>query len=207
MGDKLKEYGAAILCGGQSRRMGFDKSLALLDKRGRPLLAALAGELAGRFREVLLVTNDRAKLAGSAELKKYRPVEDLYPGAGPAGAIHTALKALPGRAFFIMACDMPVIDWTVIDKMRALMEETGADVVAPRHDDFREPLYAFYGPGTEPVFLAGLKEGLRKIWSFYPRLKTVYLDLDERDLASGFISNLNTPADLKRAGLPPPESG
>jgi len=205
MTGRLHNYGAAVLCGGQSRRMGFDKALALRGRDGRPLLAALAGELAGRFREVLLVTNDRAKLAESRELAQYRQAEDLHPGAGPAGAIHTALAACPGRALFIMACDMPVLNWSVVDQMRALMEERGAEVVVPRHGDFLEPLYAFYGPGAEPVFRRGLARGLRKIWAFYPGLKTVPLDLDEPAVASGFLDNLNTPADLRRAGLPSPE--
>ena len=204
MTGELKSHGAAILCGGQSRRMGFDKALALRNRDGRPLLAFLAGELAGRFGEVILVTNDLDKLSGRAELKAYRRAADLHPGAGPAGAIHTALAACPGRALFVMACDLPVIDWPVIDRMRALMDERGADVVVPRHGELREPLYAFYGPGSEPVFRAGLAGGLRKIWAFYPGLKTVYLDLNERDLASGFLDNLNTPADLRRAGLPLP---
>lgn len=207
MTDELKNYGAAILCGGQSRRMGFDKALALRNRDGRPLLAALAGELAGRFGEVLLITNDQAKLAAQAELKPYRQVADLHPGAGPAGAVHTALTACPGRALFIMACDMPAVDWPVIGQMLTLMEKRGADVVVPRHGELLEPLYAFYGPGAEPVFRDGLARGLRQIWAFYPGLKTVALDLDERALASGFLDNLNTPADLKRAGLPLPDNG
>ena len=187
--------------------MGFDKSLGLMDKDGRPLLEALARELAGRFGEVALVTNSASKLSANEELSRYRLVEDLHPGSGPAGAIHTALNEFTGRALFIMACDMPVIDWPVIDKMRELLEEREADVAAPRHGEFQEPLYAFYGPGAEPAFREGLGRGLRKVRMFYSGLKVVYLDVAEDGPAPGFVSNLNTPADLRRAGLPTPENG
>ncbi|MDR2946542.1 MAG: NTP transferase domain-containing protein, partial [Candidatus Adiutrix sp.] len=70
----LENVSAAILCGGQSRRMGFDKALGLRNREGRPLLAALAGELAAHFGEVLLVTNDAAKLAAINDLRAYRAV-------------------------------------------------------------------------------------------------------------------------------------
>ena len=206
MGGDLTGYGAAILCGGQSRRMGFDKSLALRNPEGRLLLAALAGELAGCFGEVALITNDLAKLAPLTELTPFRWAEDLHPGAGPAGGIHTALKALPGRQVFVMACDMPVIDWAVIGRLRALLEESRADAAAPRHGRFQEPLYAFYAPEAEPVFQNAVNRGRLAVWSLLSLLNTAYLDLQEQDLAGGLFRNINTPADLRRAGLPSPES-
>ncbi|UQZ87715.1 hypothetical protein C4J81_00165 [Deltaproteobacteria bacterium Smac51] len=206
MTDELRKYGAAILCGGKSLRMGFDKSITLVSRTGRPLLPAQAEELARHFGEVALITNNTAKLSQVPELSGFRQLTDLHPGAGPAGGIHTALKGMPHKPLFIMACDMPVIDWRVIDRMRTMLEAQGADIVAPRHGDLREPLYAFYGPSVEPVFEAGLAEGLRKVRLFYDSLKTCYLELEDEDLKSGVFINLNTPADVRKEGLPLPEA-
>ncbi len=200
----LKKYGAVILCGGQSRRMGFDKSTALLNRQGVPLLAALAAELAARFGEVALVTNDPAKFSQIPELSHFKFLTDLHPGAGPAGAIHTALKGLPGQALFVMACDMPVVNWPLITGLCELLESRGADIAVPRHGDLREPLYGFYGPSAEPAFAAGLAGGLRKVWLFYDDLRACYLDLKDEEIEAGVFKNLNTPADILEEGLPLP---
>lgn len=205
MADELKKYSAAILCGGQSKRMGFDKSIALLNPSGRLLLAALAEELASRFAQVALISNDRAKLAAIPELAPFKQLVDLHPGTGPAGAIHTALAALPGQSIFIMACDMPGINWPLIQRLAGRMEAHGADICVPRHNELREPLYGFYGPRAEPIFSQGLAQGHRKVWLFYDDLKTCYLDLQDDDPAAAVFKNLNTPADIVKEGLPLPK--
>ncbi len=205
MTDLLKKHGAAILCGGRSHRMGFDKAAALLNRRGEPLLFSLAVELAARFADVTLVTNDLDKFSKMPEeLFAFERVLDLHPGAGPAGAIHTALAARPGRSLFIMACDMPDIDWGLAEKLAELMEAEGADVAVPRHGALREPLFGFYGPAALSVFGRGLAAGLRKVWLFYDELKIAYLDLNEDEAVSSVLRNINTPEDIFRAGLPFP---
>ncbi|MDR1921859.1 MAG: molybdenum cofactor guanylyltransferase [Candidatus Adiutrix sp.] len=207
MTDSLKKYAAALLCGGRSRRMGRDKALALRDRQGRPLLAALAEELAGRFGEVVLIADRRSKLEALPELARFTALEDLHPGAGPAGAIDTALQGRPGQTIFVMACDMPVINWAVIEKTRLCLENRRADVAMPRRGDVREPLCAFYGPEAGPAFQAALAAGRRAVLDCCDGLKVVHPDLSQEDLASGFGLNLNTPADLRAAGLPPAAGG
>ena len=186
--------------------MGFDKALTLRGRDGRLLLAALAEELSERFSLVTLITNDPAKLEPLAELAPFRREADLHPGAGPAGAIHTALTKLPGQPIFVIACDMPVVDWKVIGQLRRLLEENQADAAVPRHGERWEPLYAFYGPRTEPVFQTFLRDGRRAVRDVCAQINTIYLDLPEGEAAPGLFNNLNTPTDLLRAGLPlPPE--
>lgn len=212
MSDHLQKYGAVILCGGRSRRMGVDKSVALLDHQGRWLLATLAEYLATRFGHVILATNNLAKLENRSELHPYHVVTDLFPGAGPAGAICSALKARPDiKALFCMACDMPNIYWPLIDKMAQVLEREEAETVVPRHPKIWggpedppkcEPLYAFYSQATCFEFEKGLDKGQHKLQIFLSQMKTVYLDLDPEDLSSAFFSNLNTLDDVERAGLP-----
>lgn len=182
--------------------MGVDKALTLRARDGRLLLAVLAEELSGRFGQVALITNDPAKLEPLAELGPFRREADLHPGAGPAGAIHTALKKLSGQPLFVMACDMPLIDWTIIGQLRRLLEDSQADAAVPRHGERWEPLYAFYGPRTKPIFQTVLQDGRRAVRDVFAQVNTVYLDLPEGEAAEGLFNNLNTPADLRRTGLP-----
>jgi molybdopterin-guanine dinucleotide biosynthesis protein A len=150
MADDFRKCGAAVLCGGRSRRMGADKALYLVNQNGQSLLSALAGELAERFGEVILITDNRRKFAPFAdELRPFALMEDLRPGVGPVGAILTALTHLPRRPVFVLACDMPVIDWAVAEKLKELMETTaGAQAALPRLGGRPEPLHAFYGPNA-----------------------------------------------------------
>lgn len=197
----LKECGAAVLCGGRSRRMGADKALCLVDREGRGLLAALAGQLAERFGEVVLVTDDRRKLAPVADLRPFSQVDDQRPGAGPVGAILTALASLPERPVFIMACDMPVIDWPVVGRLKKLMDESGAAAALPRHNGRLEPLYAFYGPGAAPVLGRGLDEGRSSVRENLALMNTVFWDCPVEEGAAGLFSNLNTVDEARRAGF------
>ena len=204
MAGGFERCGAAVFCGGRSRRMGADKALYLVNRAGQGLLSALAEELAGRFGEVVLVTNDRRKLAACAELRPFAQVEDLRPGAGPVGAILTALTHLPGRPVFVLACDMPVIDWDVAGRLKDLLEAAGAQAALPRHRGRLEPLHAFYGPGAAPVMARGLDEGRSSVRENLDRMPTVFLDCpdpDENGAAPGLFSNLNTAPEARRAGF------
>jgi molybdopterin-guanine dinucleotide biosynthesis protein A len=158
--------------------------------------------LAGRFGEVVLVTNDRRKLAPFADLRPFTQVEDLRPGAGPVGAILTALTSLPERPVFVMACDMPVIDWETVERLKDLLDRAGALAALPRHGGRLEPLYAFYGPGAALVMGRGLDEGRSSVRENLGRTKTVFLDCPgDAGAVPGLFSNLNTVDEAHRAGF------
>ncbi len=194
-----EKYGAALLCGGLSRRMGFDKALFLCDKKGDPLLSSLAGSLAEIFGDLVLVTNDRAKLAAVPGLAAYDVAQDLHPGAGPAGAIHTALKARPGRGLFVMACDLPLVDGELIFRLESLLTTPEILAAVPRRAGRPEPLYAFYRAGAEPFFQKALEGGRLAVRAALELFPVAYLELGAEDSAA--LRNLNTPEEVVRAGL------
>lgn len=201
MTGSLKKYSAAILCGGRSQRMGFDKSLLLADKEGRLLLASLADQLAESFGRVLLITDDKAKLAHRAELAAFSLAEDNYPGSGPLGAIVTALDAAGEAPVFVTGCDMPLIDWKTVERLCELLESSGADIIVPRSGQRVEPLFAFYGPGAAPIFYQALAEGRLTVREHFDLLKTAYLDLDPEQSDSPLFKNLNRPEDVQEEGF------
>jgi L-seryl-tRNA(Ser) seleniumtransferase len=200
----LTRFGAAVLCGGRSSRMGFDKAFLRLSD-GRPLLADLAGQLAGRFGQVVLAAGAPDKFAEVEQLRPYRLIPDELPFGGPAAAAAAVLAACPGQAFFFMAGDMPVVDWPVIEQLAALMNQ-GADAALPRHQSRLEPLYAFYGPAAGPLLADSAAKGRGTFKEIFSRLKTAYLTLDGTALAAGLFANLNTPQDARLAGCSPPDS-
>lgn len=66
---KIENVTAAILCGGKSRRMGFDKAFLMEDEQY--LLLQTAGRLQSRFEQVVLVSNTKAKFAGRTILRSF----------------------------------------------------------------------------------------------------------------------------------------
>ena len=199
MAEGFKHCGAAVFCGGQSRRMGADKALYLMNKAGQAHLAALAGELAEHFGEVVLVTNDRRRLSAYADLQPIAQAEDIQPGAGPVGAILTALAHMPGRPVFVLACDMPFIDWNIAGRLKNLLK-AGAQAALPRHGGFLEPLHAFYAPAAAPVLARGLADGRSSVRENLGRMATVFFDCPA-ETGAGLFPNLNTARETQEAGF------
>jgi molybdenum cofactor synthesis domain-containing protein len=104
----LAEVTAAILAGGHSRRMGQDK--ALLQYRNGKLIEAVYAVLARLFQEILIV-------AKRPELYRFLParaVTDALSGDGPLVGIHAALQAATTPFVFVVGCDMPSLQPSLI---------------------------------------------------------------------------------------------
>lgn len=178
------EATAVILAGGQSRRMGQDKSL--LDVSGLPLIARIADQLQPRFCEVLVSANDSAKY----RFLGLPIIPDPEPGLGPLAGILAGLRAARHDRILAVACDIPVLDPDFLDHLLELSE--GADVVMPRSPDGRhEPMVAVYHRRVIPRIEAVLAEGRRRIVDILPGLAAVHPPMPE-----GWYFNLNTREDL-----------
>lgn len=79
----------AVLAGGQSRRFGSDKAIALLD--GQTLLERAVAQLAGWCDSVVVIGRDEAAAPVVADWPR--------PGMGPLGGIAGALRHARGDGF------------------------------------------------------------------------------------------------------------
>jgi molybdopterin-guanine dinucleotide biosynthesis protein A len=181
--------------------MGFDKAL-LRQKDGRLLPQVLADKLASRFGQVALACGNPDKLNGFAGLEPYQLIADEGPFCGPAAAIATALSSLGDLTLFVMAGDMPTVDWGVIVKLADLIE-AGAEAAIPQHGGKPEPLYAFYSQAAKPFLAESACCGKGSLREVFPKLRTAFLDLNDTDLSPGLFANLNTPSEAEEAGFPP----
>ena len=94
---------AAILAGGNSRRMGFDKAL-LTARDGRRNLDLLAESLAARFADVFIVRR-RGLYEQSPLPSGVRVVYDDMEEAGPLTGVVSAMAHGAGQYVFVCACD------------------------------------------------------------------------------------------------------
>ena len=179
--------GAIVLSGGQSSRMGRDKSLLQID--GQPMIAFIASRLSGLF-ERLLISVDR--LDRYPFLPADSLVADRNSDQGPAMGIASALEASDCELNFVVACDIPTIDLALV--RRLLDQAKDVDVVMPTDEYNRpEPLFAIYKKSVKDVLFQALQTGKRSIIEAVQglRIRTVPLSASDR------LVNLNTPDEYR----------
>jgi molybdopterin-guanine dinucleotide biosynthesis protein A len=130
------DFDAVLLAGGESSRMGLDKSQLIL--HGKPLIRILTGclrQVAGR----VWISSARTDLAE----EEVEVVPDLFPGRGPLAGIHAAFHASRRPWLLVLACDLPGI---TVEFLEHLIEATsGFDGVLPVTSDGRmHPTCAAY---------------------------------------------------------------
>lgn len=183
-----------VLAGGASRRMGANKALLPVSDQ-ETLVSRVVANLAVLSDDIVLVSN-------TPELYADLPVRhtaDQFVGAGPLAGLHAGLQAVQRRWAFIAACDMPLIDHRLVRYMVLLTE--GYDAVAPRIDQAVEPLHALYSQDCLPAIEARLKDGQRRMISFYPDVRVRYMESREVaifDREGRSFANANTPEDWER---------
>jgi molybdopterin-guanine dinucleotide biosynthesis protein A len=187
---RFTEVTGVILAGGSSRRMKSNK--ALLPFQGELFIERIYRQLASIFREIILVTN-KPELYGFLPCSK---VADLYPGMGSLAGIHAGLSNSKTRYIFVVACDMPLLNRSLIRRIVATVHDQ--DIVIPEGSGGLEPLHAVYGKGALPVMEEALSRGKVKIVKCCESLRTTILTRDVvAGIDPGFLSfrNINTPED------------
>lgn len=197
--DQRAAISAAVLAGGESRRMGSDK--ALLKIAGRPLLARTI-DLLHRVSDDVLVIGRRAgyESFGAAV------IADRFPSAGPLGGIATALSAATHEYVLVVACDMPLLSEPLLIAMAE--EPRGYDVLVPaviagtdREAAWQwQPLHAIYNRGCLSVVEHHLRSGDRRADAFYGDVRVRQLDeawVSQYDPTLASFTNANEPEELE----------
>jgi len=189
------EVTAFILAGGKSTRMGADKAFVALD--GRTLLA--------RALELARSVTQNVGIVGEAEkFKAFAPVvEDVFPGCGPLGGIHAALRASQTELNLILAVDMPFVPPALLPFLITRARSSTAKVTVARAGGGWQPLCAVYRREFTDAAEKALREGRYKIDALFDEARTQVVSEEELE-AGGFSAsvfrNLNTTEELETAG-------
>jgi len=187
------EATGAVLAGGKNSRMHKNKALLVFENQ--TLLSRSLDKLRKLFTEVVVVCNqkDQYNLPGIVE------ITDLYPGYGPLGGVHAALKRASYERIFITACDLPFWELEVADFLMGAC--TGYDGVVPRMGNYLEPLLAVYTQRCLPAIEDCLNKKILRTTSFFPAVKINYIDRNLlRDICqpAKTFYNINTPGDFSK---------
>ena len=188
---------AVILCGGKSRRMDFDKTLAKIN--GKYIIEMIYEKLSLCFENVRLCADSQERLS----IFNLEVIEDKIKGRiGPAAGIYSALSQAATKYVFVAACDMPLINPEHIEFMKTILEKNAfvPDALIPRHGAYIEPLYSFYSTGIAETFAAEIAAGNYKIHSILQKCHPLYLEEKYSKMFDGnltMFTNINYMADLE----------
>ncbi len=121
----MADLTAIILAGGRSRRFGSNKALAKVN--GRTMIEHIIAAAAPLADELLISGNphDLAFLGLPV-------VPDLHADAGPAAGLYAALRRSSHDKNLVLACDMPLIDRPLLERLVAV--ETNKEAVITRQE-------------------------------------------------------------------------
>lgn len=201
-------YGAVVLCGGRSRRMGLAKA----DLPFGP------ETMLGRVVRVLRLVVETVVVVAAAEQRLPAlpsgvfVARDRQEGCGPLEGLAVGLAAIAADAdaAFVTACDVPQLQPALVRRMIALLGDH--DIVVPRDGQFHHPLAAVYRTRLASQVRQLLDTGHRRPADLFTVTKTREVPVDQLRQVDGqlvSLKNLNCPADYlaacHAAGFVPPE--
>jgi molybdenum cofactor guanylyltransferase len=186
---------AFILVGGESSRMGTDKSRLLLGDQ--TFVERVAGALSAITDSISLVG---ARTDGLSS--RFANVPDIHLKWGALGGLHAALSACHKDWAAVVACDLPFVSEHFFQRLASYVGESEA-VVPIQKDNRPQPLCALYRIDpclrlAEKLIVCGerrprlLLESVQTCWVAFEKLADLR--------GSGqFFDNINTPEDYSRA--------
>ena len=187
----------AIIAGGGSRRFGRPKAtaevggLAMIDWSLRALMEDVT--------DVVVVGGDPAV----AESRGLGHLVDAAPDGGPLAGLVSVLRAATDHGLdgiFALACDMPLVDATVVREL--LRHAEGDEAVAPLGPRGPEQLCAFYPSaclGVAERRLAMSDLSLRALLKVVPVRTVDVAGITEPAEAEALLMSVNTPEDVPKA--------
>jgi molybdopterin-guanine dinucleotide biosynthesis protein A len=125
-----------ILAGGESTRMGTNKSLLKIGDS--TVIERVVNLLRDLFQEVILITNQSKEFS----FLRLPMNEDIHKNTGPLAGIHSALVHTTTDKNFIISCDMPLMTEGVI---KYLVEyPTDKLITIAKADNFIQQLCGVY---------------------------------------------------------------
>lgn len=179
-------YSLIVLAGGDSRRMNQDK--ALLPVGEGTLIEYVLEQIESHFIDTILSVSESDKF----KFLNQKLVVDEKQGYGPLMGIKSALAVSQHEKNFVIACDIPVIHFKLLDKI--LLKGQKFDIVVPVSPSGQiEPLFAVYSKSILSQMERLIKDNIHSLLPLFKICKTGYVKLDTDSL----LNNLNTKQDYE----------
>ena len=179
--------------------MGSNK--ALLKINGRPLIQILSDRMRKLTDRIVISAND----PDSYRFLNIPVVLDRFSGHGPLAGLHAAMLGQESALYVLLACDLPNLPISLLEKMILLCE--GFDAAIPRTGNgLAHPLCAVYRRTCLPYIEQALKKGEKKFIEIFLNnpLSVKWISPEEGQYSETDLANINTPDDLHMLGVRDP---
>jgi molybdenum cofactor guanylyltransferase len=190
---------AIILAGGESSRVGLNKSKDQIKLAGRPLIDWVISTLTSLdnlTKEDIIIVNSKEKYSNFKRVFK-----DIFPQKGPLGGIFSGLKVSTSQYNLLVGCDMPFIE---VKLLQYMIENINTyDIVIPCYGKgLIEPLCAIYSKSCLEVIERNIKAGVLSVREIFPHLKVKFIkeeEIKKFDVGLYSFFNINFKGDFTKA--------
>ena len=153
---QMPELNALIMAGGKSVRMGKDKTLMRYHK----------DEQFMHLYKMFLEKNIKPFISCRPDQRAFfedrgcNVIADRISEMGPLGGIISAFMSFPDNAFFVVACDVPLLSEMELNELieKRDFSRNATAFISP-HDKFPEPLISIWEPKSYPVIMQFVAQG------------------------------------------------
>lgn len=174
-----------VLAGGESRRMGEDKSVMLFQQQ--KLIEYSLNALVP-FCETIFISSNKL----IHKEFPYPQIKDEFQKIGPIGGIHSALKVSKTDYILILPCDSPMVSQDFLRFLISNIEENKQCSIIPKNNHHLEPLFAIYHKSILPIVEQQIENGDYKLNHLIGKIEVKNITIKE---VNTFI-NINTPEDF-----------
>lgn len=181
----------AILAGGESSRMGRDKSFVELG--GKPLITRVIALVSQLTLPIHIIAN-RPEAYQVFGLPVFT---DVLADRSSLGGLYSAIYHSQTEYTLCVACDMPFLNPTLLNHLISM--STDYDATVPMIGEHPQGLHAIYRKTCLTPMLRELEHNRLKIRDFYALVNTRWIDeatLRQCDAELKSFVNVNTPEAL-----------
>ncbi len=185
---KMPVLKGLVLAGGDSARMGVDKGL--IDYHGMPQQDYLVQLLAP-----FTVQTYISKRSNQFAEDNQNVIRDVYTDLGPFGGILSAFQSDPECAWFVIACDFPLVNSEAIAQLIDARRDTSYAVsFLDERALMPEPWISILEPKIYPILLDYLKRGRSSLRGILVDYNTPLIRIKNKDV----LLNANTPEESEK---------
>jgi molybdopterin-guanine dinucleotide biosynthesis protein A len=181
---------AVVMCGGQSSRMGVDKSQ--LNYHGVPQMYYLYKMLRFYTQKVIISCNKTQKYS---ILSDFEYVVDLpkFENHGPISGLLSVHEAYPDAHILLLGCDYPFITSAYIQQLIEVSSTADTSACYVNTENFEEPLIAIYHNKALKHLHENFQHGEHSLFRFLRQMNTQQLVASDQNV----IKSIDTMAEYE----------
>ncbi len=174
-----------VLAGGESSRMGEDKSQMLISEQ--QLIEFSLNALKPFCQELIISSNKEVHKSYG-----FKTISDKQNKIGPISGIQSALANSKTDYIIILPCDSPMVKQAFVEFLISKIDNE-IDALVPKYQNHLEPLFAIYHKRILPIVDQQIAKQDYRLTNLLKQIRTETFEVQDR---SCFV-NINTPEDYK----------